>query len=288
MTNTMPPLRTMEFTPLHIERSRSFLRNNDRKEWQPFLQNLPCIPNFWSSRNEFLEDGVDPDQPGFVLKSNPLSPKFLSFFKRVTNSLDQGLYPNNHIIIWGHARSPAPHEVLGIEVDTCPRTFAAIWHYVKARKLQNPNDPSFFNGDEQLQKVFGEKRLNFTVVSQNISQHLSLPPIHLNTKSIFPGIVLQELHAMMCFNQSPVEFVNALIEPQSMDLKLVAREASQSAEKLQIRILQPTMPTVTQNSFPSLIGDEEARAAIAGNILENGLLKPSEEVIDATCKLTEG
>ncbi|MBA0697730.1 hypothetical protein Goari_021257, partial [Gossypium aridum] len=42
------------------------------------------------------------------------------------------------------------------------------------------------------------------------------------------------------------------------------------------------------NSFPSLIGDEEARAAIVGNILENGLLKPSEEVIDAICKLTEG
>ncbi|MBA0572096.1 hypothetical protein Golob_002457, partial [Gossypium lobatum] len=40
--------------------------------------------------------------------------------------------------------------------------------------------------------------------------------------------------------------------------------------------------------FPSLIGDEEARAAIVGNILENGLLKPSEEVIDAICKLTEG
>ncbi|PPD79192.1 hypothetical protein GOBAR_DD23875 [Gossypium barbadense] len=58
----------------------------------------------------FLEDGVDPDQPGFVLKSNPLYPKFLSFFKRVTNSLDQGLYPNNHFIIWKHARSPAPHE----------------------------------------------------------------------------------------------------------------------------------------------------------------------------------
>ncbi|KHG04180.1 hypothetical protein F383_30113 [Gossypium arboreum] len=80
------------------------------------------------------------------------------------------------------------------------------------------------------------------------------------------------------FNQSPVEFVNALIEPQSMDLKLVAREASQSAEKLQIRILQPTM-----NFFPSLNGDEEARAVIVGSILENGLLKPSEEVIDATC-----
>ncbi|PPR92700.1 hypothetical protein GOBAR_AA27974 [Gossypium barbadense] len=79
------------------------------------------------------------------------------------------------------------------------------------------------------------------------------------------------------FNQSPVEFVNALIEPQSMDLKLVAREASQSAEKLQIRILQPTM-----NFFPSLNGDEEARAVIVGSILENGLLKPSEEVIDAT------
>ncbi|KAH1038954.1 hypothetical protein J1N35_040697 [Gossypium stocksii] len=40
-----------------------------------------------------------------------------------------------------------------------------------------------------------------------------------------------------------------------MDLKLVAREASQSAEKLQIRILQPTM-----NFFPSLIGDERSKS----------------------------
>lgn len=61
-----------------------------------------------------MEDGVDPDQPVFVQKSNPLHPKFLSFFKTLTNSLDQGLYPNNHIIIWEHARSPAPHE--GFEV----------------------------------------------------------------------------------------------------------------------------------------------------------------------------
>jgi SWI/SNF-related matrix-associated actin-dependent regulator of chromatin subfamily D len=33
------------------------------------------------------------------------------------------------------------------------------------------------------------------------------------------------------FSQSPVEFVNALIESQSKDLKLVAGEASRNAEK---------------------------------------------------------
>uniref|UniRef100_A0A6N2M9Z8 DM2 domain-containing protein n=1 Tax=Salix viminalis TaxID=40686 RepID=A0A6N2M9Z8_SALVM len=39
--------------------------------------------------------------------------------------------------------SPALMEVLGIEVETRPRIIAAIWHYVKARKLQNPEDLRF-------------------------------------------------------------------------------------------------------------------------------------------------
>ncbi|XWS40597.1 hypothetical protein CRYUN_Cryun17cG0009400 [Craigia yunnanensis] len=288
------------------------------------IQTIPKKPNaeppMWTLKiiGRILEDGVDPDQPGFVQKTNPLYPKFSSFFKRVTISLDQRLYPDNHIIIWEHARSPAPHEgfevkrkgdkeftvnirlemnyvpekfklssalmeVLGIEVDTRPRIIAAIWHYVKARKLQNPNDPSLFNCDAQLQKVFGEEKVKFTMVSQKISQHLSPPPpIHLEHKIKLSGnspagtacydvlvdvplpiqrelsdllanaektkeidacdeaicAAIRKIHEhrkrrafFLGFSQSPVEFINALIESQSRDLKLVAGEASRSAER---------------------------------------------------------
>ncbi|KDP38218.1 hypothetical protein JCGZ_04861 [Jatropha curcas] len=277
-------------------------------------------PPSWTLKivGRILEDGIDPDQPGVVQKSNPLYPKFSSFFKRVTIMLDQRLYPDNHMIVWEHSRTPAPHEgfevkrkgdkeftvtirlemyyapekyklspalmeVLGIEVDTRPRIIAAIWHYVKARKLQNPEDPSFFNCDPPLQKVFGEAKMKFTMVSQKISQHLAPPqPIVLEHKIKLSGNspagtacydvvvdvpfpIQRELSALLAnaeknkeidtcdeaicaairkihehrrrrafflgFSQSPVEFINALIESQSKDLKLVAGEASRSAEK---------------------------------------------------------
>ncbi|GFS30796.1 SWIB/MDM2 domain superfamily protein [Actinidia rufa] len=247
-----------------------------------------------------LEEGIDPDQAGMMQRSSSLYPKFSSFFKRVTISLDQRLYPENHIIMWDSARSPTPQEgfevkrtgdkeftanirlemnyapekyklspalmeVLGIEVDTRPRIIAAIWHYVKARKLQNPNDPSFFHCDPPLQKVFGEEKLKFTTVSQKISHHLTPPqPIHLEHKIKLSGnnpagnacydvlrkpkeidacdeaicAAIRKIHEhrkrrafFLGFSQSPVEFINALIESQGRDLKLVAGEASRSAEK---------------------------------------------------------
>ncbi|KAK9272799.1 hypothetical protein L1049_003177 [Liquidambar formosana] len=288
------------------------------------IRTIPKKPNAepptWTLKiiGRILEDGVDPDQPGAIQKSSSSYPKFSSFFKRVTISLDQRLYPDNHIIIWEQARSPAPHEgfevkrkgdkefsvnirlemnylpekyklspalmeVLGIEVDTRPRIIAAIWHYVKARKLQNPNDPSFFNCDPPLQRVFGEEKMKFTMVSQRISQHLSPPqPIHLEHKIKLSGNspagnacydvlvdvpfpIQRELSVLLAnteknkeidacdeaicgairkihehrrrrafflgFSQSPVEFINALIESQSRDLKLVAGEPSRIAEK---------------------------------------------------------
>ncbi|KAG4912238.1 hypothetical protein AAZX31_19G065100 [Glycine max] len=288
------------------------------------IRTIPKKPNAelptWTLKivGRILEDGVDPDQPGVVQKSSPLYPKFSAFFKRVTISLDQRLYPDNHIIMWENARSPAPHEgfevkrkgdkeftvnirlemnyvpekfklspalteVLGIEVDTRPRIVAAIWHYVKARKLQNPNDPSYFHCDQPLLKVFGEEKMKFTMVSQKISSHLFPPqPILLEHKIKLSGNnpagtacydvmvdvpfpIQRELSALLAnveknkeietcdeaicgiirkihehrrrrafflgFSQSPVEFINALIESQSKDLKLVSGEPSRNAEK---------------------------------------------------------
>ncbi|CAK9143312.1 unnamed protein product [Ilex paraguariensis] len=288
------------------------------------IHTIPKKPNVeaptWTLKiiGRILEEGMDPEQAGMFQKSNSIYPKFSSFFKKVTITLDQRLYPENHIIIWDSARSPAAHEgfevkrkgdreftatirlemnylpekyklsgplmeVLGIEVDTRPRIIAAIWHYVKARKLQNTDDPSYFNCDPPLQKIFGEGKIKFTMVSQKISHHLSPPqPIHLEHKIKLSGNspagtacydilvdvpfpIQKELNALLAntektkeidacdeaictairkihehrrrrafflgFSQSPVEFINTLIESQGRDLKLVAGEASRSAEK---------------------------------------------------------
>ncbi|XP_062010330.1 SWI/SNF complex component SNF12 homolog [Rosa rugosa] len=308
-------------SPPSIQKTlRIYVFNTFANQVRSIPQKPNAEPPTWTLKivGRILEDGIDPDQPGVVQKSNPFYPKFSSFFKRVTISLDQRLYPDNHIINWEHARSPAPQEgfevkrkgdkeftvnirlemnyapekfklsqplmeVLGIEVETRPRIIASIWHYVKARKLQNPNDPSFFNCDPPLQKVFGEEKMKFTMVSQKISQHLFPPqPIHLEHKMRLSGNspagtacydvlvdvpfpIQRELSALLAnseknkeidacdeaicgairkihehrrrrafflgFSQSPVEFINALIESQSKDLKLVAGVASRSAEK---------------------------------------------------------
>lgn len=276
-------------------------------------------PPTWSLKivGRILEDGIDPEQ-AVNMKPNPMYPKFSSFFKRITISLDQRLYPDNYLIIWDSSRtsahqegfevkrkgdqeftanirlemnyipekfklSPPLMELLGIEVDTRPRIIAAIWHYVKARKLQLPNDPAYFNCDAPLQKVFGEEKMKFTMVSQKISEHLAPPQAiilehHIKLSGNNPATdacydvlvdipfpIQRELNMLLAnaekqkeieaceeaicsairkihehrrrrayflgFSQSPVEFINALIESQSRDLKLVSGEAGRSAEK---------------------------------------------------------
>lgn len=274
-------------------------------------------PPTWTLKivGRILEEGMDNDQAVMMQSS---SPKFSSFFKRVTISLDQRLYPDNHMIVWDSARTPTPHEgfevkrkgdkefianirlemnyvpekyklslplmeVLGVEVDTRSRIIAAIWHYVKARKLQNAEDPSYFNCDPALRKVFGEDKMKFTMVSHKISHHLSPPqPIHLEHRIKLSGNspagnacydvlvdvpfpLQRELNALLAstekakeieacdeaictsirkinehrkrrafflgFSQSPVEFIDALIESQGRELKLAAGETSRNVEK---------------------------------------------------------
>ncbi|XP_049382342.1 SWI/SNF complex component SNF12 homolog [Solanum stenotomum] len=288
------------------------------------VRTIPKKPNAepptWTLKivGRILEEGMDPDQAAMFQKTSSMYPKFSTFFKRVTISLDQKLYPDNHIIIWDSARSPAPQdgfevkrkgeqeftanlrlelnympekyklspaltEVLGIEVETRARIVSSIWHYVKARKLQNPDDPSYFNCDPPLQKVFGEGKVKFNTVTQKITPHLSPPqPIHLEHRIKLTGNnpvgtacydvlvdvpfpIQRELNALLAntektkeietcdeaicsatrkihehrrrrafflgFSQSPVEFINALLESQSKDLKVVSGEPSRNVEK---------------------------------------------------------
>ncbi|KAK9061667.1 hypothetical protein SSX86_018850 [Deinandra increscens subsp. villosa] len=277
-------------------------------------------PPYWTMKiiGRILEEGMDPDQAGLMSKPNPMYPKFSSFFKRVAITLDQKLYPDNHLIVWDSSRAPTHHEgfevkrkgdkefsvnirlemnylpekfrlssplmeVLGIEVDTRTRIIAAIWQYVKARKLQDAEDPSYFNCDPPLLKVFGQEKVKFSMVSQKISSHLSPPqPIHLEHKIKLSGnspagdacydilvdvplLAPKDLNALLAnnektkeieacdeaictairkinehrkrraffrgFSESPVEFIDALIESQGRDLKLLAGDANRNAEK---------------------------------------------------------
>lgn len=182
-------------------------------------------PPTWSLKiiGRVLEDGAELDPASVVPKHNPVYPKFSSFFKRVTIALDSSLYPENPLIVWENARSAAPQEgfevkrkgdkeflanirlemnynpekfklsqplmeVLGVEVDTRARVIAALWQYIKAKKLQNPSDPSYFMCDPQLKKVFGEDKMRFAMLSQKISQHLAPPPpINLEHKIKLSG-----------------------------------------------------------------------------------------------------
>lgn len=150
-------------------------------------------------------------------------PKFSSFFKKITVYLDQNLYPDNHVILWDSSRSPALHEgfeikrkgdkeltaiirlemnyvpekfklspalqeVLGFEVETRARVLAALWHYIKTRKLQLPHDTSTFTCDPPLRKIFGEEKLKFSLVPQKINPHLTAPqPIHLEHRIKLSG-----------------------------------------------------------------------------------------------------
>ncbi|KAL8139963.1 hypothetical protein V2J09_005984 [Rumex salicifolius] len=307
-------------TPPSVQKTlRIYVFNTSANQNKAISQKPNPEPPTWTLKivGRVLEDGVDPEQ-AVNMKPNPMYPKFSSFFKRVTISLDQRLYPDNYLIIWDSSRAAAHHEgfevkrkgdkeftatirlemnympekyklspalteVLGVEVDTRPRIIASIWHYVKARKLQVPNDPSFFICDPPLQRVFGEEKVKFTMVSQRISEHLTPPqPIILEHQIKLSGSspvsnlcydvlvdipfpIQRELNMLLAntekhkevescdeaicaairkihehrrrrafflgFSQSPVEFINALVDSQSRDLKLVSGEAGRSGEK---------------------------------------------------------
>ncbi|KAI7741928.1 hypothetical protein M8C21_024307 [Ambrosia artemisiifolia] len=308
-------------------------------------------PPTWTLKivGRILEEGMDPDQAGLMSKPNLMYPKFSSFVKRVAISLDQKLYPDNHIIVWDSSRSTAHHEgfevkrkgdeefivkirfemnyvpekfmlssplmeVLGTEVDTRARIVAALWQYVKYKKLQNVDDPSCFNCDPQLLKVFGEEKVRFSMVSQTMSNHLSpLPPILLEHKIKLSGdspagnacydvlvdvplLVQKDMKAVLAnkarkkeieacdeailttirkinehrrrrafflgFSESPVKFIDALIESQGRDLKLLAGDANRNAEKESTRADFYSEPWVEDaviqylNTRPARIADE--------------------------------
>ncbi|XP_076906825.1 SWI/SNF complex component SNF12 homolog [Bidens hawaiensis] len=211
--------------PAHVQKTlRIYVFNTFANQTHTQSENLE--PPSWSLKiaGKILDNRLDLSDPLPLLQNPSLtSPKFSSFFKKVTIYLDQKLYPDNHVILWDSSRSlnlnegfdvkrkgdkeftaiirlemnytperlklsPALSEILGLEIETRSRVLSAIWHYVKVKNLQVSDDTSYFTCDLPLKKLFGEEKVKFSMVSQKISQHLTQPgPIHLEHKIKLSG-----------------------------------------------------------------------------------------------------
>ncbi|KAG6558136.1 hypothetical protein Mapa_000317 [Marchantia paleacea] len=177
----------------------------------PYMREPPS----WTLRimGRILEDSNEPEnQPQSAQQFQALkNHKFSSFFRRVTFQLDRNLYHDNHTIVWDVTKA-GPHvegfeikrkgdqefkvyirlemnysperfklsaalaEMLGMEVETRPRIIAALWQYIKAKKLQSSADPTIVNCDPPLQKILGDEKIKFAYISNKLQQHLSAPP----------------------------------------------------------------------------------------------------------------
>ncbi|KAF5817213.1 putative transcription regulator SWI/SNF-BAF60b family [Helianthus annuus] len=211
--------------PTRVQRTlRIYVYNTFANQTQTGDRNENNEPPSWSLKiiGRILQNGSDSDST-LVLRNPTTSPKFSSFFKKITIYLDQNQYPENHVILWESSRaltlnegfevkrkgdkeftaiirfemnyvpekfklSPLLSEILGLEIETRSRIIFAIWQYVKVKKLQISTDTSYFTCDPPLRKLFGEEKVKFSMVSQKISQHLSPPPpIHLEHKIKLSG-----------------------------------------------------------------------------------------------------
>lgn len=212
--------------PLHVQKIlRIYVFNTYANQIGGLPQNTSAESPSWSLKitGRILEDGIDPVAFGSPHISSSVYPKFSSFFKKITVYLDQSAYPDNHVVLWESSRSPVARDgfvvkrkgdmeftaivrlemdfvpekfkltpslqdILGIEVETRPRIIAALWHYIKTRKLQMPGDASSFTCDPPLRKVFGVEKLKFSAVIQKITEHLtSLKPIHIEHRIKLSG-----------------------------------------------------------------------------------------------------
>ncbi len=69
---------------------------------------------------------------------------------------------------------PSPDLAAVIGEGTMPRgeVVSKVWTYIKANKLQNPNDGREIQADAKLQKVLGKKTVTMFEMNKLLSAHL--------------------------------------------------------------------------------------------------------------------
>jgi len=62
--------------------------------------------------------------------------------------------------------------VIGKEPMARGEVVSKVWEYIKAHKLQNPDDGREILADEKLEKVFGKKKVTMFEMNKFLAQHL--------------------------------------------------------------------------------------------------------------------
>ena len=78
------------------------------------------------------------------------------------NALQQPLQPSEALAAVVGAGTMARGEVV-----------SKVWEYIKANKLQNPEDGREILADEKLEKVFGRPKVTMFEMNKYLAQHLS-------------------------------------------------------------------------------------------------------------------
>ncbi len=77
------------------------------------------------------------------------------------NALQQPLQP-----------SPELGEIVGNDTLARGEVVSKVWEYIKAHKLQNPDDGREILADDKLKKVFGKDRVTMFEMNKLLAQHL--------------------------------------------------------------------------------------------------------------------
>ncbi len=77
------------------------------------------------------------------------------------NALQQPLQP-----------SPELAAVVGEGTIARGEVVSKVWEYIKAHKLQNPDDGREIIADDNLRKVFGKDRVTMFEMNKHLAQHL--------------------------------------------------------------------------------------------------------------------
>lgn len=64
-------------------------------------------------------------------------------------------------------------KVVGSEPLPRSEVMKKVWDYIKSKNLQNPENKREIIADENLQPVFGSKKLDMFQMTKAINQHLS-------------------------------------------------------------------------------------------------------------------
>ncbi len=62
--------------------------------------------------------------------------------------------------------------VIGKDPMARGEVVSKVWEYIKAHKLQNPDDGREILADEKLEKIFGKKKATMFEMNKFLAQHL--------------------------------------------------------------------------------------------------------------------